>query len=171
MKEVLCGPGEVLYAQNETDQRLFFVQKGQVELYTWKDNSELENSQQKSIYKNQNQNQNQNQNYPNFQNMINPQYINSPLNPLIQDMEDEQFKHIFKNQPTVITHSQINTGNFFGQDGFFAELPRATYARSVSVSHIMYCYKNDFIDVLKNFPLDYHSQDKQQELLMKNMTQ
>jgi len=33
MKEIICRPGEIVFSCNETDNRIFFINKGEVELF------------------------------------------------------------------------------------------------------------------------------------------
>jgi CRP-like cAMP-binding protein len=33
MKEIICRPGEVVFSLNEADNRIFFINKGEVELF------------------------------------------------------------------------------------------------------------------------------------------
>lgn len=33
MKEMICRPGEIIFTYNECDNRIFFINKGEVELF------------------------------------------------------------------------------------------------------------------------------------------
>lgn len=33
MKEIICRPGEIIFSINECDNRIFFINKGEVELF------------------------------------------------------------------------------------------------------------------------------------------
>lgn len=42
MKEIICRPGETIFSFNEVDNRIFFINKGEVELFLEKDNKNNE---------------------------------------------------------------------------------------------------------------------------------
>ncbi|KAL4509153.1 hypothetical protein ABPG72_018084 [Tetrahymena utriculariae] len=99
MKEIICRPGEIIFTLNECDNRIFFINKGEVQLF-------LEKQQRK----------------------------------------DEQDNY---------SYDILTKGDIFGEQSFFTSKLRETSAKSLSVSHLIYCTYDDFVQVLKQFPKDH----------------
>jgi hypothetical protein len=47
MKEILFGPGEIIYSVGDTDERIFHIHKGTIELYLEKGIPEKRNKNSK----------------------------------------------------------------------------------------------------------------------------
>ncbi|EAR91993.2 cation channel family protein (macronuclear) [Tetrahymena thermophila SB210] len=99
MKEIICRPGEIIFTLNECDNRIFFINKGEVQLFLEK-------------YK----------------------------------RKDEQDNY---------SYDILTKGDIFGEQSFFTSKLRETSAKSLSVSHLIYCTYDDFVQVLKQFPKDH----------------
>lgn len=89
MKEIICRPGEIVFSFNEKDNRIFFINKGEVELF-------LEKNKKK----------------------------------------DEQ---------DTYSYDVLSKGDIFGEQSFFTSKIRETSAKSLSVSHLVYCTYEDFV--------------------------
>lgn len=50
---------------------------------------------------------------------------------------------------------KIQKGDIFGESSFFTSKLRETGAKSLSVSHLVFCTYEDFVSVLAQFPKDY----------------
>lgn len=49
----------------------------------------------------------------------------------------------------------IKAGDFFGERGFFSDALRETNIRSKTVTHLVYCNQEEFLQLVKNFSSDY----------------
>ncbi|KAL4467859.1 hypothetical protein ABPG74_013194 [Tetrahymena malaccensis] len=60
----------------------------------------------------------------------------------------------------IITQEQVKLGNILpgqgtGQRGFFTGLPRTLFAKSSEITRVVSINRTSFIEVIKNYPLDY----------------
>ncbi len=46
-------------------------------------------------------------------------------------------------------------GTFFGQNSFMLNTAQQNAARSVTITNLVYLEHSDFLEVLKQFPIDY----------------
>ncbi|KAL4475003.1 hypothetical protein ABPG74_001699 [Tetrahymena malaccensis] len=58
-------------------------------------------------------------------------------------------------QSEYISVSKTDKSMFFGYKGFISGIPREVTCRSVNVSHVFYCSREDLISVLREDPQDY----------------
>lgn len=71
-------------------------------------------------------------------------------------MELFQYKDMQKqNDDSIYTQNIISSGDTFGLNEFFTNQTMECNARSNTISHVLVCDRDDFLQVLKLFPLDH----------------